>query len=146
MNIIEGMGISIPTYLLPHMNHRVILLVAALLISLGTAFAITIASPVLFMWVYCLSIGIASSLAYLPPLICAWEAHPENKGLITGAVMGAYSFGSLLLNFLFMQMANPEELNPSQIVYKDGSVSSENFFPLSVSEQIPQTVYNVSMI
>ena len=75
MNIIEGIGISIPTYLLPHMNHMVILLVAALLISLWTASAITIASPILFMWVYYLSIGIASSLAYLPPLICEWKVY-----------------------------------------------------------------------
>jgi len=63
MNIIEGMGISIPTYLLKYINHRIILLVAALLISIGTASAIMFSSPVIFMWVYSLSVGIASALA-----------------------------------------------------------------------------------
>jgi len=68
---------------------------------------------------------------------------PDNKGLITGAVMGAYSFGSLILNFLFVQMTNPDEVSP---IFLPNSNQTERYFPDNVSEQVPITICYVSVM
>jgi len=54
-------------------------------------------------------------LLYLPPLIAAWELHPENKGLITGLVIGGYGLSSLFFNWLIIKLINPDESNPALV-------------------------------
>jgi hypothetical protein len=51
-------------------------------------------------------------LLYLPPLIAAWELHPESKGLITGLIIGGYGLSSLFFNWLIINLINPNESNP----------------------------------
>jgi len=45
--------------------------------------------------------GIGSGMTYMLPMVCGWEYFPDNKGLITGIIIGSYGAGS----FFFIQIA-----------------------------------------
>jgi len=72
-------------------------------------------------------------LCYWPPIMCAWEWFPENKGFITGLVLGAYGFGSFIYSFLTQKIANPDNLPP--VLLNDGS--TDKFFPIEVANRVP---------
>lgn len=73
-----------------------------------------------------LSFGIG--LIYWPPVICAWEWFPNNKGRVSGLVLGAFGFGAFIFNFITTGLVNPDNLKPLD----------DEYFPVEVAERVPK--------
>ena len=54
--------------------------------------------------------GLGSGMCYLVPLICGWEWFPQNKGLVTGCVLGGFGFGSFIFAQVSTKLVNPENI------------------------------------
>ena len=71
-------------------------------ISLVGIFASSYSTDLIsFIFLYGGMSGIGSGMTYMLPMVCGLEYFPENKGLITGIIIGSYGAGS----FFFIQIA-----------------------------------------
>lgn len=67
--------------------------------------------------------------------MCGWEWFPDNKGLVSGLVVGGYGFGAFIFGFVSTALANPDDVSPA--VPKDGS-TEDKLFPRSVADKVPE--------
>jgi len=74
-----------------------------------------------FVFFYAVLFPIGIGIVYWIPIICAWEWFPERKGLVTGAILAGYGFGSFIFGFLSTAMVNPNNVRPE--ILDDGSGS-----------------------
>lgn len=51
-------------------------------------------------------------ISYMCPIIAGWEYFPNNKGLVSGLIVGGYGFGSFIFGFISLAVANPEGRKP----------------------------------
>ena len=73
-------------------------------------------------------------LCYWTPIICGWEWFPENKGLVTGIIVGGFGLGAFIFGLITSAVANPDNLERVEI---DG----EDYFPKEVADNVPK-MYN----
>ena len=55
--------------------------------------------------------GIGTGMTYMIPLVCCMEYFPNNKGLISGIIMGSYGLGSFIFNIVATKIVNPKAPN-----------------------------------
>ena len=85
---------------------------------------------------YCVGFPLGIGLVYWPPIMCGWEWFPNNKGLVSGLVVGGYGFGAFIFGFVSTGIANPNNLPTS--VPADGSGTTDKLFPPAVSDNVPR--------
>ena len=73
----------------------------------------------LFAILFGLSFGLIHGLMYMVPIYIACRNFPSKKGLVTGIVLSAYGFGTMLTNFLILGIINPNNIKP--INFKSGT-------------------------
>ena len=47
--------------------------------------------------------------------MCGWEWFPDNKGLVSGLVVGGYGFGAFIFGFVSTHIANPDNHKPDPL-------------------------------
>ena len=126
------------TYLLEKVGDiRMIPLLSGLIASAGAILAISVASNFLqFMIIFCVSFGISAGLSYTVPLKIGWDHFPDNKGLVSGLILGGYGLGSFIFNIFCTLFVNPKNLN----VEKDG------LYAESVAENVPQMIKHLAIL
>ena len=67
-----------------------------------------------FYIIYAFGFPTGIGLVYSIPVILGWEWFPENKGLVSGLIIGAYGFGAFIFSFVTTALANPnnESVDP----------------------------------
>ena len=68
-------------------------------------------------------------LIYWPPIICAWEWYPDNKGVVSGLIIGAFGMGAFIFGFITEEICNP--WNDERFV---DPVNGNEYFPRRVAE------------
>ena len=64
----------------------------------------------LFVSLYGLMFGLGSGMCFMLPIQLAWEYYPENKGLYSGILLGAYGLGPFIFALLTTHLVNPDNL------------------------------------
>ena len=109
-------------------------------------FSILGASYMQTWWAFCAfyTIGFPAGIGivYWVPIMCGWEWFPENKGLVSGLIVGGYGFGAFIFGFVSTAIANPDNLSPA--VPEDGS-TTDKLFPTSVADEVPH-MYQMCLI
>lgn len=88
-----------------------------------------------FVVMYDIGFPAGIGLCFWIPLFCSWEWFPEQKGLITGIILGAYGLTSFIFGFITTHIANPANIRPW--IPKDGSGTTDHLFPTEVSQNVP---------
>jgi OFA family oxalate/formate antiporter-like MFS transporter len=86
-----------------------------------------------FIALYGILSGIGTGMTYMVPLVCCMEYFPDNKGLISGIIMGSYGGGSFIFNLLATKIVNPNGDN-ADIKTNDPNL---NIFEPSVANRVP---------
>lgn len=66
------------------------------------------------------------------PLVCGWEHYPQNKGFVTGIIVGAYGFSSFIFNPLITFLVNPDNESATIEINED-----LKFFDDEVADKVP---------
>ena len=53
-----------------------------------------------------------TGICYFPPLICGWEWFQDQKGIVTGVVLGAFGFSAFVFSFVALAVMNPDNEDP----------------------------------
>ena len=105
-------------------------------IMLATIYA---SSLVTDWWMFVLSYGVGfpfgAGLCYWPPIISGWEWFPNNKGMISGLIIGGYGFGAFIFGFISTALVNPQNKKPD--IPDDGTGTKDELFPKEVAERVP---------
>ncbi len=111
-------------------------------IALGSAISLTgilastyVKSYFLFTILYGGLYGMGIGLSYMAPLICCWEHFPNNRGLVSGIIIGAFGFGSFVFNILSTYLINPEDKKPLIAVAHGGS--TDYFYHKNIADKAP---------
>lgn len=75
------------------------------------------------------------------PLVCGWEHYPQNKGFVTGIIVGAYGFSSFIFNPLITFLVNPN--NESATIKINDDLK---FFDTDVADNVPKSIRTVGFI
>ena len=65
-----------------------------------------------FTLIYSISFGICNGLSYTIPLKVCWDHFPNNKGLVSGLIIGGFGLGSFLFGLLSTLLINPKNAKP----------------------------------
>jgi MFS transporter, OFA family, oxalate/formate antiporter len=88
-----------------------------------------------FVLFYCIGFPIGIGIVYFVPLMCGWEWFPDNKGLVSGLVVGGFGFGAFIFGYITTAIVNPD--NVKTAIPEDGSGDMDKLFPKSVSDKVP---------
>ena len=91
--------------------------------------------PMLFCWVYGVSLGILSATVFLPSTIILWEKLPEHKGTNTGILLTGYYLGPGILGLIFTYLTNPNNYSAEE-VHDDGK-EQERYFDTEITDSVP---------
>jgi MFS family permease len=86
--------------------------------------------------------GIGTGMTYMIPLVCCMEYFPNNKGLITGIIMGSYGLGSFIFNIVATKIVNPNGEN-ADIKTADPNL---NLFSPEVANRVPMLLRILCLI
>ena len=86
-----------------------------------------------FIALYGICSGIGTGMTYMIPLVCCMEYFPNNKGLISGIIMGSYGLGSFIFNLVATEIVNPNGEN-ADIKTDDPNL---NLFSSDVANRVP---------
>jgi MFS transporter, OFA family, oxalate/formate antiporter len=92
---------------------------------------------------YCIGFPAGIGIVYWVPIMSAWEWFPNNKGLVSGLIVGGYGFGAFIFGFISTAIANPDNLKTE--VPQDGSGDQDELFPISVANEVPN-MYQTCLI
>lgn len=96
-------------------SEKMVMLMALTILTVGTAIAALLpgsmgnTSLLIFTILYSMSFGICNGLAYTVPLRVAWAHFPNQKGTISGIIIGGFGLGSFIFGFVSTQLINPEK-------------------------------------
>ena len=93
-----------------------------------------------FVAFYCFGYPFGIGLVYWPPIMCGWEWFPDNKGLVSGLVVGGYGFGAFIFGFVSTHIANPHNLKTAHV-----PGTSDKLFPKSVANEVPR-MFHICLI
>ena len=61
----------------------------------------------MFLLTYAVVMSIGVGFCYFPPLVAGWSWLPEQKGHVTGIILGAFGLGSFIFGFISIAIVNP---------------------------------------
>jgi MFS transporter, OFA family, oxalate/formate antiporter len=106
--LFNTIGYQIGTFMLKKRVHP------KLIISIGGGVALTglflcsyAEDIVLFISLYGALNGIGNGMLYMVPLVCGWEYFPQNKGIVTGLIVGSFGFASFGFGIMSTKLVNP---------------------------------------
>lgn len=96
--------------------------------------------PILFSFIFGISIGILGNCCFMPSVWIAWSVVPENKATSAGIALAAHSISPVIFGTFFTLFTNPNEI---QAVLD--STTSINYFPVAVATRVPTTIQYFSV-
>lgn len=95
-------GYQIGAYLLNERqwNPKYILLLGASIALTGIFASSFTTSLTTFVFMYGACSGLGCGMNYLIPFVCGWRYFPNNKGLVSGIISGAYGMGNMIFSLM----------------------------------------------
>ena len=95
------------------MNPKIILAIGSLIMLTGMLTASFCEKWSTFVVFYGIMYPIGIGTVYYVPIVCAWEWFPDNKGLVSGIIVGGYGFGAFIFGFITTAIVNPDNEKPN---------------------------------
>ena len=117
-------GYQIGAYLINERqwNPKYILLLGGSIALAGIFAASYTTNLLLFVMLYGGCSGIGCGINYLIPFVCGWKYFPENKGLVSGIISGAYGMGNLIFSYMSTSIINPNDVAATIFITDVGPV------------------------
>jgi len=81
---------------------------------------------------YGIIFGFGNGIIYMIPVTCGWKYFPHRKGMVSGVIIGAFGFGTLIFNYVALAIVNPD--NKAASIVSDGST----YFTSDIYEKVPE--------
>jgi hypothetical protein len=75
-----------------------------------------------------------------------WEFYPENKGLYSGILLGAYGFSPFVFSQVTTKIVNPENLDPTIIILNDNGEVMIKFYGSEVANNTPKMLEFLAVV
>lgn len=112
-------------------GHKLMCVLTIICVSAAPVIVSFVTNYVIFIIIYTVMIGLASGMVYMTPIVCGWKYFPNRKGLISGAIIAGYGFGSFTFNMIALALVNPN--NETATVVHDG----HSYFGEDVASRVP---------
>ena len=89
---------------------------------------------VVFTFLYMILFAFGNGMLYMLPIFIIARYFPQNKGKVTGVILGAYGLGALISGYIVMFLTNPDNRVP--VLSPDGG----NYFNSDVADNVPFTL------
>ena len=66
----------------------------------------------------------------------AIQCYPNQRGLVTGFIVGCFAFGSFIFNFVASSVVNPENKKPN--IEKTFGQVTDKYFEKEIAENVPK--------
>ena len=94
-----------------------------------------------FVLLYGACSGIGCGINYLVPFVCGWKYFPDNKGLVSGIISGAYGMGNIIFSYLSTSIVNPKDAEATIQINAD-----LKYFDEDVASRVPLMIRSLCMI
>ena len=121
----QSLTIWVGAFALQWVHPKLVIAAGCGLALIGIFSSSFVTKPLPFAFLFGLTYGIGIGIAYLTPVICAWEYFPNRKGLVSALTLGGFGFGSFVFGYISLAIANPEneapelEVSGGKIFYPD---------------------------
>lgn len=105
-----------------------------------SAFCTTYSS---FVFWYACVFGLGAGSIFTAPLIVAWSHYPANQNRVTGFIISAHGFGSLLFNPLTTAIVNPNNVSPT--IREDYGSLTRYYFDADTANHVPDMLIWLSV-
>lgn len=131
------LGYQIGAYLIneKQWNPKLIMFLGASLALVGFITASYTTKEIYFVLLYGSLSGIGLGINYLVPFVCGWKYFPNNKGLVSGIISGAYGMSNVVYSFLSTKLVNPENKKATIIINAD-----LKYFEEDVASRVPEMI------
>ena len=72
--------------------------------------------------------------------MCGWEWFPNNKGVVSGFIIGGFGFGSFIFGFITTHIVNPNNVRPRFLAKGD----TEKLYDNDITQGVPY-MYHVCL-
>ena len=69
---------------------------------------------------------------YWTPIMCGWEWFPDNKGTVSGLIIGGFGFGAFIYGFVSTAIVNPDDA--SKVPNDEGI----EYYPAEIANRVPK--------
>lgn len=131
----QCMGMPFSSILQKKIGQRNTLLLGSFILQVGVYLSSYAQTLPQFMLCYSIMFGIGCGMAYTAPLGAGWQWFPNNKGLVSGAVLTGFGAGGFVFNKIGTKLINPKGLN-----------AVNGVFPQEVYDNFPGMLRKLSLI
>lgn len=110
------------------LSDRLISFLSVMLLSAVVFISSFITTFFLFVLFYGLFNGFSIGFGYVAPLRNSYTHFPRNKGFAAGVCMSGFGFGSVIFNYIIVELVNPDNVKVDK---------ATGFFPQEVANNIP---------
>lgn len=141
--IMTFVGYQVGAYLIneKQWNPKIILFLGASLGMVGFVVSSYSTSQVTFVLLYGATTGLGLGINYLVPFVCGWKYFPNNKGLVSGIISGAYGMGNVIFSYLSTSIVNPHGLDATIEINTDTV-----YFAEEVASRVPEMIRYLCVI
>ena len=111
--LVQSSFMPLGAYLQKRFNPKLILILGSAIMISAIYFASNAKKWWYFVFFYGFQFPAGIGISYFTPIICGWEWFPENKGLVSGLIVGGYGFGAFIFGFISTALVNPKNLSPN---------------------------------
>lgn len=129
------------SYLIKYIRAYYLILMITIFSCLTMFLASFISNPLVFCWVFGLSLGSLSGCILLPSIWILWNHFPEHKGKISGITLAGYSFGAVPFGLMFTYLVNPG----GEKAFEVAGTDREKMFGQGVTEFVPFGIRFISI-
>ncbi|OMJ72851.1 hypothetical protein SteCoe_28620 [Stentor coeruleus] len=97
-----------------------------------------IGNPILFCWVFGLSIGLLSANIFFPVIWIVWNQIPSNKATSNGLLLAGLNLGPAFFGIIFTMIVNPHNYEAKTI--QSNGKEDQKIFDKDVSDRVPMTI------
>ena len=128
------------------LNPKIIVIIGGAMIVSGVLLSSMQKNFWNFVLLYGVFFGLGSGITYMLPLQLIWEYYPQNKGLYSGILLGAYGFGPFIFAQLTTRLVNPHDLGFSIVIDHHDGTTPIKFYGPKVANNTPKMLRITSYI
>jgi len=92
------------------MHPSIVLTIGSAIMLLGIAIASFAETWPMYVFAAAVIYPFGIAYVYYTPILCGWEWFPNNKGLISGLILGGFGFGAFFFGFISTALTNPDDI------------------------------------
>ena len=142
--ILASVFFPVGNWLVDKFNNQarpVIFLAGALALSLVVLADVLQPPPKVFIFLYCLGMGIFKGFLGPAILRAGWSHLPERKGVVSGIIISGFGFGGFVFGIITSKFCNPDSLK-----FETDPLDGKKYLPVEVGNRVPSAIKSLCLI